>query len=315
MKSSLLWLLPSLLLTGTLSLLWELPADDLELRSFIFWQLRVPRTLLGFFTGSTLALVGACFQTLFQNPLATPSTVGTTAGATLGALLALFLGGSSVWFFPAVTFFAFLGALLASLLVLGVAWRNTTRMEEILLAGIAISLATGAISQALHALSDAPTLFASAQWSLGQLPQVGYERVLSALLPCSLCALFLFFRSRALAVLALGEEWAHSMGVPSRRVRLEVLTASAIGVGAVVALVGPIAFVGLLVPHLMRRLFAPSLRALLPLSWLAGGIYLLLCDLFARTLFAPRELPVGVLTAALGAPTLFFLVFKKKSPA
>lgn len=294
-----------------LSLFWDLGGDP-ELRRFVLVELRLPRALLGFVVGSTLGLVGAALQTLFQNPLASPTTIGTTAGAALGALLALVLGAQGAWLLPASTLFAFVGALVATSVVFAVASSGRARLEEILLAGIAVGLATGALSQALHALADAPALFASAQWSLGQLPQVGFDRLLLSLAPSALCAAVILGRARALGALGLGEDWARSFGVDTLRVRKEILVASSLGVGAVVALAGPIAFVGLLVPHLVRRLFAPSPRALLGWSWWSGGVYLLACDTLARELLPHRELPVGVLTALLGAPLLFFLVLRRE---
>jgi len=289
------------------------PAGDL--RDFVFYELRVPRTVLGLLVGATLGLVGAAFQTLFQNSLATPDTVGTSAGAALGALAALVLGAQSSLFLPAATVFAFLGALLATALVSSVALSGRARLEEVLLAGVAITLAAGAISQALHAMADAPALFASAQWSLGQLPQVGYQRLLLAAGPCALGCAVLLYRARELETLALGEDWARSLGVETRRIRVEVLLASSLAVGSIVALCGPISFVGLLVPHLVRRWAEPSARSLLPLSCLAGAAYLVGCDVLARHLIGGRELPVGVLTAALGAPALFFLVLRPRPRA
>ncbi len=181
-KRSVSLALAALLLLGLTSLAqlrWGL--DDsafatADTRDFVLFQLRIPRLVVGFFVGSTLAIVGAAFQTLFQNPLATPSTVGTTAGATLGSLLALVLGLSSDGMLSAVSLFAFIGALVASFLVMAVASTARARVEEILLAGIAVTLAAGALSQGLHTIGDANALFAAAQWSLGQLPQVGFER-------------------------------------------------------------------------------------------------------------------------------------------
>lgn len=278
---------------------------------FVLWQLRVPRALAGLLVGATLGLVGAAFQALFHNQLAEPSTVGTTAGAALGALAALGLGLAGGWQLPAVTLLAFAGALTASLVVAATASSGRARMNDVLLAGIAVTLAAGAASQAIHAVADAPALFAAAMWSLGQLPQVGYERVTLLVPFAALCAAVLLRRSRALATLALSEDWAATQGVPVRRVRLEVLVAGSLGVAASVALCGPIAFVGLLVPHLVRRLLHPPAGQLLVLSWIAGAGFLVACDGIARVLVPGRELPVGVLTAALGAPTLFFLVLRR----
>ncbi len=278
---------------------------------FILWQLRVPRALAGLLVGSTLGLVGAAFQALFQNALATPTTVGTEAGAALGALVALTLGASGTLELSAATLCAFIGALGASSVVAATASSGRARTSDVLLAGIAVTLAAGAVSQAATALADAPALFAAAHWALGHLPQVGYERLCLLSPFVALCALVLLGRRRALAALSLSEDWAKTQGVPVRRVRLEVLAAGSLGVAACVALCGPIAFVGLVVPHLVRRATSASVRELLPLSWVAGAGFLVLCDALARVSIPGRELPVGVITAALGAPTLFFLVLRR----
>jgi ABC-type Fe3+-siderophore transport system permease subunit len=306
-------LLTALLVTALLagvSVALGAPLDGPE-GQFVLWQLRLPRALAGLLVGATLGIVGAAFQLLFHNPLAEPSTVGTTAGAALGALAALVFGLTGAWQLSAATLAAFVGALGASFVVAGAASSGRARMNDVLLVGIAVTLAAGAASQAIHAVADTPALFAAAMWSLGQLPQVGYDRV-ALLAPFGLiCATVLMSRSRALAVLALSEDWAATQGVSVRRVRLEVLLAGSLGVAACVALCGPIAFVGLLVPHLVRRLLQPPARQLLPLSWVVGAGFLVTCDAIARVLIAGRELPVGVLTAALGAPTLFALVVRR----
>lgn len=293
-------------------LFWDLPQVSGASQRFVLSELRLPRLLIGFIVGSTLGLVGAAFQGLFQNPLATPSTVGTTAGAALGALFALTFGLEGTSLLPAATACAFLGALLATSLVLSVATSARARLEEVLLAGIAITLGAGAIAQGLHAIADQGALFAAVQWSLGQLPQVGYDRVLLLAGPAVICALTLLSQSRALFALGLGEDWAKSVGVDTARLRLVLLLGGCLGVGASVALCGPIAFVGLLVPHLVRLSLGAEQTRILSLSWLSGGVFLVLCDLLAREIIPESELPVGVLTAALGSPALFFLVLRKR---
>lgn len=280
---------------------------------FVLWQLRVPRVLAGILVGNTLGLVGAAFQALFQNELATPSTVGTTAGATLGALLALVFGGmlgTSV--LPLATVFAFCGAALASMAVALVAVRGYARIGDVLLAGIAVTLASSAISQGVQSVADMRALFAATQWALGQLPQLGYGGV-QFLAPIVLVStLLVLSQSRPLQLLALGEELAHAQGVHVRRVRLIVLLGGALGVAGCVAWCGPIAFVGLIVPHLVRLTTGPELRTLLPLSGVAGAGFLVACDTLARVIWSERELPVGVLTATLGAPALFMLVLRRR---
>ena len=280
---------------------------------FILWQLRVPRVLVGALVGGTLGLVGASYQTLFTNPLASESTVGTTAGATLGALAALALelpGG-----FPVLFACACFGAGLASVAVTFVAGSGRASMSDVLLAGITVTVATGALSVGLQYLSDSRALVAAARWSLGQLPQVGYDGIFVLAPVVVPCWLLLLARGRALQTFAFGEELAESRGVNVRALRRLVLAIGSLAVAACVAWCGPIAFVGLIVPHVVRRLVGPELRRVLPLSLLTGAAFLVLCDALARTLSPGRELPVGVVTAALGAPSLIFLLLRaRQSP-
>ena len=289
------------------------PSFDGAQGEFVLWQLRVPRVLAGVLVGSTLGLAGAAFQALFQNDLATPSTVGTTAGATLGALVALvFNWGPGASFLPLATLFAFVGAALASLAVALVAMRGYARMSDVLLAGIAITLASSALSQGVQSVADMRALFAATQWALGQLPQLGYGGVQFLAPLVIVSSLLVLSQARPLQVLSLGEELAHAQGVHVRRVRLVVLLGGALGVAGSVAWCGPIAFVGLIVPHLVRLTTGPQLRTLLPLSGVAGAGFLVTCDTLARVVWPERELPVGVLTATLGAPLLFVLVLRKR---
>lgn len=295
-----------------------LSAEDLsneELRSFIVMQLRLPRMLVALLVGATLGLVGGCFQALFRNPLATPSTVGTTAGATVGALLALSLDLDGALGVSALTLFSFAGALLSTSLVLSVASSSRARIEEILLAGIAITLSAGAVSQGLHLIANQEALFAAAQWSLGQLPQVGYDRVLLLVGPVIVCHAVLLSQSRALHALSWGEERAKTVGVHTKRVRLLLLFGGSLGVGAAVALCGPIAFVGLLVPHLVRRCIGEAAGLDLVTIALFGAVFLLGSDTLAHFGIPGHELPVGVITASLGAPVLFLLILRKRGPS
>ena len=281
--------------------------------AFIIWQLRLPRVLVGLLVGGTLALVGTVFQALFQNPLATSDTVGTTAGATAGALLALALDSSrTVQGLPLVTVCAFVGALSASLLVASFASSGRVHSSDVLLAGIAVTLATSALASGIQYVSESRALFAATQWSLGQLPQVGYRGVLLLLPICAGSCALLLLLTRSLQAFALGEELAHSQGVNVARLRLMALGLGSLGVAACVAWCGPIAFVGLIVPHLVRRLLGSSYRVLMPMSLCVGGAVLVGCDLLARLVVPGRELPVGIVTAALGAPALVALVARAR---
>ncbi|HEY3497725.1 MAG TPA: iron ABC transporter permease [Polyangiaceae bacterium] len=288
------------------------PSLEGERGAFIFWELRVPRVLVGALVGGTLSLVGACFQTLFANPLATESTVGTTAGATLGALSALALELPASGTYPVLFVAAFAGALLASFSVALVASSGRARLGDVLLAGITVTLATGALSTGLQYISESHALIDAARWSLGALPQVGYAGVLLLLPVVVPVWIALLLLARALSTFAFGEELAHARGVNVRRLRFLVLGFGSLAVAASVAWCGPIAFVGLIVPHLVRLAVGPALGRLLPLSLLSGAAFLVACDALARSVVPGRELPVGVVTATVGAPSLVVLLFRAR---
>lgn len=280
---------------------------------FVLWQLRVPRMLAGALVGAMLALAGAVFQAVFANPLATPSTVGTTAGATVGALIGLVLRVpvAADLGLPLVTLTSFFGALGASLLVAALAASGRLRISDVLLAGIAVSLAASALTTALQYTADMRALFASTQWSLGHLPQLGYEGIALMTPFVAVSVLGLLSLTRPLQALAISEQLAHAQGVDVARTRLLALTLGSLGVAACVSWCGPIAFVGLIVPHLVRLSAGASLRRLLPLSTCVGAAFLVACDTLARVAVPGHELPVGVVTAALGAPALIVLIARQ----
>ena len=289
------------------------PALSGEQGEFILWQLRIPRAVMATMVGATLGLSGAVYQTLFANPLATPSTVGTTAGAALGALIAIVLVGPVGAGIPVVAGAAFLGALGVTLFIASIAASGRARVNDVLLAGIAITLAAGALSTGLQLRADMAATFRAVQWSLGNLAEVGYSGVLLltpfVLLSCAV----LLSQTRAMEALVAGETRAHSQGVSVTRVRTLGLGAGALGVGACVAWCGPIAFVGLIVPHLVRLTLGASRRVLLPMSAILGASFLTLCDAIGRVALPGQELPAGVVTAALGAPLLVWLVARQRA--
>ena len=288
---------------------WIGPEMPQESADFILWQLRIPRVLVGALVGAVLGIVGAAYQTIFGNPLATPSTVGTTAGAVLGALVAVvLLDGGVVGGVSVLALAAFLGALAVTLVVAMVASSGRASTSDVLLAGIAITLAASAMASGLQFQADMAATFQAVRWSLGHLGQLGFDG-LWTLLPFAIVAIVaIISQTRALDAMVAGEALAETQGVDVVRVRTLVLGVGALGVGATVALCGPIAFVGLIVPHLVRLWLTGSRRVLLPMSALVGAALLVLCDGLARVLLDGRELPVGVLTAALGAPLLLWLV-------
>lgn len=285
-------------------------ADDHS--GFILRELRLPRVLMGTIVGATLGLTGAVYQALFDNPLATPSTVGTTAGAALGALCVLILVPAGTTALPLVSLAAFAGALAVTFTIAAIAASGRARINDVLLAGIAITLATGAVTTGLQFQADMASTFEAVRWSLGQLTQVGFGGV-KVLAPIAVvCCGILLWQTRALEAMLGGEERAHAQGVNIRRTRTLCLAVGAIGVGACVAWCGPIAFVGLIVPHLIRLGLGPTRRILLPMSALGGAAFLVLCDALGRWWMPHADLPVGVVTAGLGAPLLTWLVTRRR---
>ena len=284
-----------------------------EFQPFVFWELRIPRVLMGVLVGATLALAGAVYQCLFENPLATPSTVGTTGGAVLGALAATILvGPATLLGMPVLMIAAFAGAVAVTAIIALVAWRSRARINDVLLAGIAISLAAGALSAGLKFTADMASTMRAVQWSLGNLAQVGYERVWLMLPVAVIACGIMLALTRGLAALAGGEEKALTQGADVRRLRTVGLGAGSLGLGAAVALCGPIAFVGLIVPHLVRGSLGAARHVLLPGSMLVGAGFLVLCDVIARILLPGREIPVGVITAGLGAPLIVWIVARQR---
>lgn len=305
------FVLVGLSLTACLTAPWiGAPLPD-ENATFILTQLRIPRVLLAAILGGTLGLVGAAFQSIFENPLATPSTVGTTAGASLGALLILVVWPGWVGSLPGVVVGAFIGAAVVSFGVVLLATIRGMRIEDLLLAGIAITIGAGALGLGLQMSADAATNQAAIAWSLGSVSTVGYEKPL-LLLPFAVAGVAVVgSQRRALEALSAGSQRAASQGVDLTRTRVWVLGMGSLAVGGCVAACGPIAFVGLIVPHIARLVVGGNPHRLLPFSLVVGAGFLPAADALARVLFPARELPVGVVTAALGAPVLLALLWKR----
>lgn len=296
-----IWLGPLLGMLG--------PHTSASVADFVVWQLRVPRVIAGLLVGASLGLSGAVTQALFRNPLATPSTTGTLAGATLGALLALaFNAGSAPLGMPAVTVCAFLGAIITSAIVLAACVSGRLRTQDVLLIGIAVTLAASSAATVVEDMADTPALVAASRWSLGHLSQIGYDRIRIAAPLLVACWLVQLSQVRALQTLVLGEDIAHSRGLNVRRARIVSLATCSLAVAVAVAWCGPIAFVGLIVPALVRLAFGAHQRVVLPGSLITGAAFLSLCDALGRLMSSRHEVPVGVVTAAVGAPALVALI-------
>lgn len=277
----------------------------------ILWRIRLPRVLLALAAGGLLAISGLGFQTLFRNPLAEPYTLGVASGAALGAVVAIQLGFAGTLLGLAAA--SFVGALAAGSLVLALALRRAgIETSTLLLAGIAVSLSCSALILFLQYFADATKTFRMVRWMMGGLAVVGYREVLW-LAPWALGgATLLFGLRRELDLLLTGEELAASRGVDLGRLRWWIVGGTSLAIGALVAVTGPIGFVGLIVPHILRRFLGHGHLRLIPACLLGGGAFLALCDLAARTIMAPAEIPVGVLTALLGGPFFLWLLLTKK---
>lgn len=280
----------------------------------ILRELRLPRVLLSALVGAVLAMSGAVLQGLFRNPLADPSLIGVSAGASVGASAAILLGLNwlSIWGLgglSVVALGAFAGGVLAVLLVYQLSTGpQGTSVTTMLLVGIAISALAGAANSLMSILADNEMLRRMSLWQMGNLDLANWSRI-KICLPMLIGFLFLL-RGQAgnLNVFLLGESEARHLGIDVDAVKRRLILLTALGVGVCTALVGAIAFVGLIVPHLVRLLSGPDHRTLIPASGLMGAMLLVLADLFSRILIAPAELPVGVITAFLGVPFFIFLL-------
>jgi iron complex transport system permease protein len=291
-----------------------LPAGIAASRVAIIWSLRFPRVLLAFAAGGALSVSGAIMQSVLRNPLASSFTLGVSSGASLGAGIVI-LGGFSLPFaaFLTVPAAGFIFSLLAAIAVLAFPRSIDSRLENntIILTGMVFSLFINAILTLLSALSSqeiSRLLF----WQMGSFALKGWDP-LGFLLPVLIASVIaVFFFSRQMDILTFGDESATALGVPVRRTKGILILLSSIITGCTVAFVGVIGFLDLVIPHLVRRLFGPSHRLLVPFSVLSGGSFMVLADLLARTIIPPLDLPVGAITALLGTPFFAWIYFSSR---
>ncbi len=275
----------------------------------IVWQLRLPRAALGFLVGASLAACGGAYQGVFRNPLADPYLMGVASGAAFGATLALVAGWPAAW----LPVCAMAGALASVFATLALA-RSGARfpVNRLILAGVVVGSVLTAAGTYLMLRGEDRTRQVLA-YTLGNLAFSGWSAVLTVLPYAVVGVGLLLLLARALNTLQLGDLTARSLGLPVERLRLMVVIASSLATAAAVSYAGIIGFVGLLTPHVVRRLWGGDHRVLLPVSMLAGGTLLVLSDLLARTLTRPTELPVGVVTTLLGGPFFLYLLSRSKS--
>jgi len=299
---------------------WSFSAQADPREAWVFWHLRLPRVLLGFGVGAILGLSGAAMQGLFRNPLVEPGLVGISSGAALAAVgvmvfslsfseeVRAFLG---IYLLP---FFAFLGALGATWLTYHLS-KSAGRAQTtlLILAGVAINALAGACIGFIIYFADDNSLREFTFWNFGDLGVATWQKLQILFFLGLLPALFLLRYARGLDALALGEHEAYALGFSPNLLRRGILLAVAASVGSAVAFCGAIGFVGLVVPHIVRQVVGARHAQVLPLSALVGALLLGGADLMARTLVQPSELPVGVITALVGAPVFVFLLLRMKN--
>ena len=276
----------------------------------ILLEIRLPRVLLSALVGMSLSVSGVVFQALLKNPLAEPFILGLSGGAAVGALLSVAVGAAV---FPMATpMAAFLGAAVTVVIVFSIAGsRGRLNTTTILLTGVIINAFFTSVIMLILTVSADREIHQMLFWLYGDLTSARFGQVLM-LLPLTVLVLgIVFFHARGLNLLVTGEETALQLGVPVERYKWVLFVATSILIGAMVSVSGIIGFVGLIVPHLVRMVFGPDHRMLLPLSALCGGIFMILADAAARLVLAPSELPVGVVTAALGAPFFIYLLRRR----
>lgn len=308
---------PLRLLMATLG--FEVDPALLSRDQLVLLDIRLPRLLLGILVGAGLAVSGALMQGLFRNPLADPGLVGVSSGAGLAAVLVIVLGGTVLAPLTAalglygLQVSAFLGGLAVTFLLYRIATRSgVTDIATMLLAGIALAAIAGAIMGVMVFIASDNQLRDLSFWNLGSLAGATWQKVL-ATLPFIALAIFVGIRlARPLNALTLGEAAARHMGVGVERTKQLIIVSVALATGASVAVSGGIGFVGIVVPHLVRLVIGPDHRYLLPASALLGASFLILADTLARIIVVPAELPIGIVTAAIGGPFFLYILLRRR---
>ncbi len=279
----------------------------------IFFDLRVPRVLFAFFAGVILALSGLLFQTLFRNALMTPYTLGISSGAVLGAGIAIKLGLGSLFFgIAAISIFGFLGAMLTVFLLIYLSqFLRSGQHESLLLLGIALSLFYTSALMIIFYLGDAMQNDMLIRFTMGSLSVIGWENPLLLGVISFILFLSIYIYRFELQLLSISESQASLKGINTKRVTLLLLMVSSLGIGTLVSISGPIGFVGLIVPHIVAKLYPVTVSHRIIKTALFGGFFLVLCDTITRGLQTQSELPIGIVTALIGGPFFIYLIITK----
>lgn len=274
-------------------------------REAIVWDIRFPRAILACCVGAGLAIVGASLQSVTRNPLADPHLLGISAGGAFGAILALLHTGMFLGLLT-VPLMAFLGALGATMLVLAVSqFAVATSADRLILAGVAVSFIVMSLANVLIFLGDPRATHTVVFWMLGGLGLAQWSQLIYPLAVLALCGVYLWLNASSLNAMTIGDETASTLGIPVARFRLTVFVVGALITGVMVAFSGIIGFVGLMVPHIVRLLVGGDYRRVLPVAAIFGAIFLLWADILARTVMAPDDIPIGIVTGLIGG--IFFV--------
>ncbi len=285
--------------------------SDSTLYNSIILYVRLPRVIVALLVGMNLAAAGVAVQAVFRNPMASPGIIGISSGASLGALICIVLGlhVASLYYIP---LFASGFALISAFIVYRVASRGSSgHIIRLILVGIAISMLIRSVIQLILSAVDEQKIAQYVFWSMGSLADRRWEHVTMLLVPTLLCLIYLVFRASDLNMLLLGESEAKTMGYDVKRGKRAFLIASSVATAISVSVSGMITFVGLVIPHIVRMAVGSDNRKLMILSIISGGIFLVICDLIARTVISPAEMSVGIITSLVGAPILLYLIEKR----
>jgi iron complex transport system permease protein len=277
--------------------------------AFIFLQLRLTRTLLALFAGGALSLGGTLFQAVLRDSLATPYTLGVSTGASFGAVVIICLGWQTIWGIPATWVGALAGAFLVLVVVMSAAARNRhISTFGLLLTGIAVNSVCSSFILLFYSLAGVTRSFSISRWLIGSVDATSYSSLGIFVLVVSVTAYFVIAQASGWNLLSVDEQWAASRGVNVQSLVVKGYVSGSVLTAAAIALTGPIGFVGLIVPHIVRARITSDHRILMPCAFLLGGTLLALCDAVGRVVLAPAEIPAGVTLALLGGPYLVWLV-------
>ncbi|WP_227270218.1 FecCD family ABC transporter permease [Roseobacter weihaiensis] len=282
-------------------------------REAIVWDIRFPRTILAAFVGAGLAMVGASLQAVTRNPLADPHLLGISAGAAFGAILALLHTGLFLGLLT-VPLLAFAGALAATLLVLAVSqFATATTADRLVLAGVAVSFIVMSAANVLIFLGDPRATHTVVFWMLGGLGLAQWGQLIYPLVVLGFCGTFLWLSASRLNAMTVGDETATTLGIAAARFRLVIFVVGALVTGVMVAFSGMIGFVGLMIPHIVRLIVGGDYARVLPASAICGAIFLIWADIAARTVMAPDDMPIGIVTGLIGG-FFFIWLLRRRAP-